>query len=172
MRKPLFFIQCVAALASVVVLSTAAHAQKTARACEAEWRANKVTIQASGEKKKDFITKCRAGTEQTAAAPAAPAVGTTQTTPSETTKTEPTTTPRRTRRGRTAVVSTGANEFATEMEAKAHCPGETVVWANTRSKVYHFEGSRAFGKTRRGAYMCEKDTVAAGIRSAKNEKHP
>ncbi len=60
----------------------------------------------------------------------------------------------------------------TESEAKSHCPGDTVVWANTRSKVYHFAGTPTYGNTKRGAYMCEKDTVAAGIRSAKNEKRP
>ena len=73
-----------------------------------------------------------------------------------------------TRRGTT--VSAAAGEFATEAEAKAHCPGETVVWANTRSKVYHFAGTRSYGKTKAGAFMCEKDTSAAGMRSAKNEK--
>jgi hypothetical protein len=74
------------------------------------------------------------------------------------------------RRG-TAILSR-AGEFGTEAEAKAHCPGEAVVWANKRSKVYHFPNSRAYGNTKKGAYMCEKDTAAAGMRSAKNEKRP
>jgi hypothetical protein len=46
------------------------------------------------------------------------------------------------------------------------------VWANTKSKIYHFSGHRAYGSTKAGAYMCEKDSAAAGIRAAKNEKHP
>jgi hypothetical protein len=164
MRKHLFFIQCIVAAASVAVLSAPSFAQqKTVRACEAEWKANKATLQGAGKKRKDFIADCRAGRDQTANAPAAnPA-------PRETTAaTEDTS--RRQRRG--ATISTGANQFASESEAKAHCPGEPVVWANTRSKVYHFAGSRAYGNTRRGAYMCEKDTSAAGLRSAKNEKRP
>jgi hypothetical protein len=65
-----------------------------------------------------------------------------------------------------------ADEFSTEAQAKAHCPGDTVVWANTASKIYHFSGHRSYGNTKAGAYMCEKDTAAAGIRAAKNEKHP
>ena len=31
---------------------------------------------------------------------------------------------------------------------------------------------RSYGNTKAGAYMCEKDTAATGIRAAKNEKHP
>jgi hypothetical protein len=65
-----------------------------------------------------------------------------------------------------------AAEFSTEAQAKAHCPGDSVVWANTASKIYHFSGHRGYGTTKAGAYMCEKDTAAASIRAAKNEKHP
>jgi hypothetical protein len=63
-----------------------------------------------------------------------------------------------------------AGQFATEAEAKSNCPGDTVVWANTGTKVYHYSGNATYGKTKRGAFMCEKDTAAAGIRAAKNEK--
>ncbi len=63
-----------------------------------------------------------------------------------------------------------AGRFASEAEAKAKCPGETVVWVNTRSKIYHRAGVKAYGTTKRGVYMCEKDTAAAGFRAAKNEK--
>ena len=45
-----------------------------------------------------------------------------------------------------------------------------MVWANIGTKVYHHAGAGAYGKTKRGAYMCEKDTAAAGFRAAKNEK--
>ena len=63
-----------------------------------------------------------------------------------------------------------AGEFTTEAEAKASCPGDTVVWVNTGTKVYHHAGTATYGKTKRGVYMCEKDTAAAGFRAAKNEK--
>ena len=66
----------------------------------------------------------------------------------------------------------GAGEFATEAQAKSHCPGDTVVWANLSSKIYHFSGNRDYGNTKKGAYMCEGDTAAAGFRAAKNEKRP
>jgi hypothetical protein len=46
------------------------------------------------------------------------------------------------------------------------------VWANNDSRIYHFSGNKAYGTTKSGAYMCEKETAAANIRAAKNEKHP
>jgi hypothetical protein len=66
----------------------------------------------------------------------------------------------------------GANQYATETLAWAHCPTDTVVWANTRSDVYHFRSTYNYGNTKAGAYMCEQDALAEGIRPAKNEKHP
>ncbi len=62
-----------------------------------------------------------------------------------------------------------AGEYATESEAKANCAGDPVVWANTGTKVYHHAGTPRYGTTKRGAYMCEKNAVAGGIRAAKNE---
>jgi len=165
-----FLLRCIAAAASIAILSAASQAQqKTAKACEAEWRANKASIQGSGKTKKAFMVECRAGTGQPAAArQAQPAPDQSAASPAA-----PGTTPAQRQAARTArgnAIPTRAGEFATEAEAKAHCPGESVVWANTRSKVYHFPGSRAYGTTKKGAYMCEKDTASAGMRSAKNEK--
>jgi hypothetical protein len=166
MTRSRFLLRCIAAAASIALLSAASQAQqKTARACEAEWRANKASIQGSGKTKKAFMVECRAGTGQPAAArqtqpaPDRPAAQATPSTPRQTA---------RTRRG--TAISAAAGEFATEAEAKARCPGQSVVWANTRSKVYHFPGTRSYGNTKKGAYMCEKDTAGAGLRSAKNEK--
>ena len=55
---------CTIAATSVAVFAfaavpTIAHA-KTAKACEADWKAGKADIQKSGKKKKDFMTECRA----------------------------------------------------------------------------------------------------------------
>ena len=33
----------------------------------------------------------------------------------------------------------GAYQYATEGQARARCPTDTVVWVNTRSNIYHFE---------------------------------
>ena len=37
--------------------------------------------------------------------------------------------------------SMGAGEFASDQQARARCPTDTVVWVNTRSRVYHFAGT-------------------------------
>ena len=71
----------------------------------------------------------------------------------------------------TGAMATG-NEFKTEAQAKASCPSDTVVWANTKSKIYHFTGTKYYGKTKAGAYMCEKGATAQGFHAAKSEKHP
>ena len=60
--------------------------------------------------------------------------------------------------------SAPSNRFSTEAAAKAHCPGDTVVWATlTRSRAFHLSGDRYYGKTRHGAYMCRKDAENAGM---------
>jgi hypothetical protein len=61
-----------------------------------------------------------------------------------------------------------SGEFSTESAAKSHCPSDTVVWATlSRSHVYHVSGDRYYGKTKRGAYMCEKDAQKAGMHQAR-----
>ncbi|HEY6993984.1 MAG TPA: hypothetical protein VH397_09765 [Xanthobacteraceae bacterium] len=62
----------------------------------------------------------------------------------------------------------GKDQYASEAEAKASCPTDSVVWVNLRSKVYHVSGSRNYGRTREGAYMCEKESVGAGFHPPKS----
>jgi hypothetical protein len=65
-----------------------------------------------------------------------------------------------------------AYQYSTEAQARAHCPGDTVVWVNTASNIYHFHGTWNYGNTKAGAYMCEEDSLSEGMRAAKNETHP
>jgi len=60
-------------------------------------------------------------------------------------------------------------EFKTAPEAAAHCPGDVVVWSTlSKSKAFHLAASRYYGKTKHGAYVCEKDALAAGFHAAKS----
>jgi hypothetical protein len=146
--------------------------QKTAKACRDEWRANKAANQANGVTEKAYVDQCRGGTTpaQTTAAPPPPSPAPTAAAPASGPAPAPTSSGRSA--PTTAAHPTGANEFSTEAEAKAHCPFDTVVWVNLKSKVYHFSGTRYYGETKSGAYMCERDSLADGMRAAKNETHP
>jgi hypothetical protein len=137
--------------------------QKTAKECREEWKANKAANRANGITEKAYVAQCRGGAApvQTTAPPPPPA-------PPPAPKAGPVAPAPPS----AAVPPSGANEFSTEAQAKARCPTDTVVWANLTSKIYHFSGTRNYGNTKHGAYMCERDTAAAGMRAAKNETHP
>ena len=44
--------------------------------------------------------------------------------------------------------------------------GQGQVWINTETGVYHREGSRFYGTTRKGKYMTEQDAIQAGYKPA------
>jgi hypothetical protein len=145
---------------------------KTVKECDAEWQADKANLQAARKKKKDFMAECRgiaaaAPAEPPATAPAMPP-------PAAPKPVSPP--PPAAKQAPAPMATTGesnvANQFATEVQAHDHCPAITVVWANLKSKVYHFAGTPSYGATKRGAYMCEQDAIEAGMRAAKNETHP
>lgn len=58
--------------------------------------------------------------------------------------------------------------FGTPQAAQKHCPTDTVVWLNTRTGVYHYAGQRWYGNTEYGAYVCEREAIAAGDRATRN----
>jgi hypothetical protein len=156
-------------------------AGKTASQCDAEYAANKAAIRASGQTKRAFVASCRAGNETipqgTAAAPppsySQPAAPGPAPTPVSLPTPVPSPPPVPTSETySSAPVPMGAGEFISDQQARAHCPSDTVVWVNTRSRVYHFSGTHNYGHTKEGAYMCEADAKAAGDRAAMNENHP
>jgi hypothetical protein len=58
--------------------------------------------------------------------------------------------------------------FPTESAAQAHCPKGVVVWLNIPSGIYHYQGERWYGRTKHGAYACEKEAIKAGDRASLN----
>jgi hypothetical protein len=61
-----------------------------------------------------------------------------------------------------AVPATGATNAVTP----APGGGNGLVWVNTETHVYHKEGSRFYGKTKKGKYVSEADAIKEGDRAA------
>jgi hypothetical protein len=47
--------------------------------------------------------------------------------------------------------------------------GPGLVWVNTETHVYHKEGTRFYGKTKKGKYLSEADAIKEGDKPAKRE---
>jgi hypothetical protein len=158
---------------------TSADETKTSGRCNAEYAANKAAIKAAGQTKRDFIAACRSGNESiptAATAPPGPAAAPSYNAPAPTNySSAPAPAPQQVPAEppySSLPTSMGAGEFASDQQARTRCPTDTVVWVNTRSRVYHFAGTHNYGHTKEGAYMCESDAKAAGDRAAMNETHP
>jgi len=67
---------------------------------------------------------------------------------------------------KTSPASTSATKAATNA-TPAPGGGHGLVWVNTETHVYHKEGSRFYGTTKKGKYMSEAEAVKEGDRAAK-----
>jgi len=170
-------------LAAAMGLATtgAARAQSVMKECGNEWKAAKANNTTNGMTWQQFLAQCRA---QKAAAPAAaPAPAAAAPAPTAAPAPAPAAAPAPAPAPvpvqaslpkpapapmKPAARPTGAGEFTAEAEAKARCPSDTVVWVNTKSHIYHYAGTRSYGTTKQGAYMCEADATAAGDRASKS----
>jgi hypothetical protein len=68
MRK--IAVVCAAVIGTAFLMSPAFAQEKTAKACQAEWRANKADNQAKGITEKAYVAKCRGGDSAAKPAPA------------------------------------------------------------------------------------------------------
>jgi hypothetical protein len=101
------------------------------------------------------------------AAPAAPAAAATTTTTTTAAAPSPMTKPMKKHHMSGYVVPT-SEKFSSLTAAQAHCPGDTVVWVNTgHGSVFHTASSKYFGKSKHGAYACEKAAMEAGLHPSK-----
>lgn len=64
-------------------------------------------------------------------------------------------------------VAPRASESATGPTEARQAPAKGLVWVNTATKVYHYEGDGWYGKTKEGKFMSEQDAIRAGYRAAK-----
>lgn len=184
-----------ASIVAVCLLGTTAAPawaqQKTAKVCKEEYKANKPAIKAAKEKKGDFIDACKAlpvgtptpiGGAAAAPAPAAPRPAPTAAPAPPTAPAPAATASAPAQRTQAAPTGPGENacgngyahlpanhtavQFCSDAEAQRRCPGQPVVWLNTKSGVFHAAGKKSYGHTKQGAYMCQSDATTVG-RAAK-----
>jgi competence protein ComEA len=66
-----------------------------------------------------------------------------------------------------ALVTVGEAAGAAGAAAAPKPPAKGMVWVNTATGVYHYEGDRWYGNTKQGKFMNEADAIKAGYRAAK-----
>lgn len=66
-----------------------------------------------------------------------------------------------------ATRSTASKSAPASDVAARPAPAKGMVWVNTATKVYHYEGDQWYGKTKDGKYMTEQDAIKAGYRASK-----
>jgi hypothetical protein len=149
--------------------SSNARAESVMSACAAEWKQAQAAGTAAGAAWPQFLAQCKTRHLQPSPAAAAPAPAPAPA-PAQSGSLfpwwQPSAPPQT-----AAPAPTGAGQFRTEAEARYRCPTDKVVWVNTSSHVYHYQGARYYGATKQGAYMCEADAKAAGDRPSRTIFH-
>ena len=148
--------------------------QSVMRLCASQWKDAKAAGTTGGQSWPQFLAQCRTR-QGSAAAPSggfapAPAPAPAPTPASQSgslfpwwQQSAPASTPG-------ALAAPRVGEYTTELAARAQCPSDTIVWANTPTRIYHYSGTRYYGQTRRGAYMCEANARAAGYRATRSRQ--
>jgi hypothetical protein len=124
--------------------STAASNQSVMKQCGAQWQSAKANGATNGETWPQFLKECRGRLASATSAPPSGGFAPVAPVPA----------PAPANYGNAA--PTGTGQFASEQEARYHCPSDTVVWANERSHIYHFPGTSDYGHMKRGAFSARR----------------
>jgi len=65
--------------------------------------------------------------------------------------------------------STSTSGGSSEMAPYQAPPRAGMVWVNTATKVFHYQGDPWYGRTKEGKYMTEQEAIAAGYRASKQK---
>jgi hypothetical protein len=60
------------------------------------------------------------------------------------------------------------NQYQDQVAAQQHCPKDVVVWLNLPTMIWHNQGTRWYGMTKSGAYVCRKEAAVEGARGSRN----
>ena len=145
--------------------------QSVMRLCASRWKDAKAAGTTGGQTWPQFLAQCRASQGSVATAPSggfAPAPAPAPA--SQPGSLFPWQRPAAPAPNVGAPAAARAGDYATELQARAQCPSDTVVWANISTRVYHYSGTRYYGHTRRGAYMCEAQARADGYRASRSRE--
>ncbi len=157
-------------LGAAIAGSTGAKAESVMSVCAAEWKQAQAAGTTGGATWPQFLAQCktqRAQPSSTSMAPPAPAP---TPAPAQSGSLFPWWQPAAPAQT-AAPAPAGAGQFRTEAEARTRCPTDKVVWVNNESRIYHHQGTRYYGATKKGAYMCEADAKAAGDRASRTIVH-
>jgi hypothetical protein len=67
-----------------------------------------------------------------------------------------------------AAQAAAIHEYKTELGAQKHCPNDTVVWGSPDSGVFHMQGTKNYGKSKGGHYVCMGEALNIGMHAAAN----
>ena len=159
MRVSVARLAAAAALLQFVFAAPApANAESVMAACARDWKEAQSAGATGGATWPQYLAHCK--TQRSATATPAPA-------PAAPSQQSGSLFPWLNKPSQSAPAPVGTGQFSTEAEARYRCPSDAVVWINTDSKVYHYQGSRYYAHTKQGAYMCEADAKASGARASR-----
>jgi hypothetical protein len=159
-------------------VSASSTGQSVMKMCAGEWKDAKAAGTTAGQTWRRFLSQCRARQTSTASssggfapapapAPAPPPASQSGSLFPWWQQSAPSSAPAA-NVGAPSALQTG--QYTTELAARARCPSDTVVWVNTPTRIYHYSGTRYYGHTLKGGYMCEADARSAGYRAARNRQ--